>query len=153
MKIFLLLSMLLSSVFAKQYVFWVNKYSKEIELEAKIISKIARSSVKDKKIRLYIPNISEDEREVYSQYFSLAEDCESANFVFDTKGLADEECKRSGKLFFTNNYRRLVSDHRYYGAFFWSKSRPNIVFIKHRLQNFNVKLADEYSKYIEEINE
>lgn len=150
MKIFILLLMVISSLTAKQYVFMINKYDKEIDLEAKIIYKIASSSMKNRKVRLYIPDITKPQEYIYSQYFTLSDDCESADFVFDTKGIADKKCKKSNKLFFTNNYRRLVSNNRYYGAFFWSKSRPNIVFIRQRLNDNKLQLPEEYSKYIEE---
>jgi len=152
MKILILLLMIFSVAFSDQYVFLVNKFNKEIDFEAKIISKIATSSLKEK-IKLFIPNISEQEKEIYSQYCNLTKDCESANFIYENKGVFKGECEKSNKLFFTNNYRRLMADNRYYGAFFWSKSRPNIVFIKQRLEGNSVQLSKEYLKYIEDINE
>jgi len=152
MRIIIFISIIISSVFSEQYVFLVKKYDKEIEFEAKIISKIASSSVKEK-IKLFIPKISKQEKDIYSEYFYLTKDCKSANFIFDNKGLLNESCKKLNKLYFTNNYRRLISNTKYYGAFFWNKSRPNIVFIKQRLEQYNVKLSKEYIKYIEDINE
>ncbi len=154
MKILLLLYIIISFSFSDQYVFLIDKYDKEIELEAKIVSKIALSSiVESKRIKLFIPNISKQEKEIYSNYFDLTEDCKTANFIFDNKAGFDGECKKSNKLFFTNNYKRLIDDDKFYGAFFWSKSRPNIVFIKQRLEENNVKLSKEYLKYIEDMNE
>ncbi len=152
MKILILLLTVISFSFSEQHVFLVNTYDKEIEFEAKIISKIATSSLKEKVI-LYIPEISVQEKEIYSQFFTLTDDCKEANFIFDNKGLVSNECKKLGKLFFTNNYRRLMVNKQYYGAFFWSKSRPNIVFIKQRLEENHVQLSKEYSKYIEDIND
>ena len=35
-------------------------------------------------------------------------------------------------------------------AFFWQKGRPNIVFIKKRLQRFSISLPSTYDKYLEE---
>ncbi len=35
-------------------------------------------------------------------------------------------------------------------AFFWQKGRPNIVFIKKRLQHFSISLPPTYEKYVEE---
>ena len=152
MKILILLLTIISFSFSEQHVFLVNTYDKEIEFEAKIISKIATSSLKEKVI-LYIPEISVQEKEIYSQFFTLTDDCKVANFIFDNKGLVSNDCKKLDILFFTNNYRRLVANDKYYGAFFWSKSRPNIVFIRERLENNHVQLSKEYSKYIEDIND
>jgi len=152
MKIFILLLTIFSCAFSQQYVFLVKEYDKEIELEAKIISNIALSSTSEK-IKLFIPKITKQEQKIYSQYFNLANDCKSANFIFNNKGLLSDNCETEGKLFFTNNYKRLIKNSKYYGAFFWNKSRPNIVFIKQRLRENNVKLSAQYTKYIEDIDE
>ena len=152
MKILILLLTICSVAFSDQYVFLVNKYDKEIEYEAKIILKIATSSLA-KEIKLFIPDISEQEKKIYSEYFNLTKNCETANFIFDNKGTLTNDCKKQNKLFFTNNYKKLMANEKYYGAFFWSKSRPNIVFIKQRLEANSVLLSKEYLKYIEDINE
>jgi len=152
MKILILLFSIFSFGYTQQYVFMVDKYNKEVELEAKIISKIASSSIKEK-IKLYIPKISQQDKEIYSKYFDLSLDCESANFIFDKKGLIETSCKKFDKLFFTNNYKRLISNKKYYGAFFWNKSRPNIVFVKQRLMDNNINISKEHKQFIEDIYE
>lgn len=134
-----------------QYTFLVNKYDKEIELEAKIISKIALTSLKNEEPLLYIPQISQSEKEIYSQFFKLSSSCDDANFVFVKKSKdIFKECQKYDKLFFTNNYQKLLLDSRYFGAFFWNKSRPNIVFIKERLEYQSIKLPNEYEQFIED---
>ena len=130
----------------------LSKYDKETELEAKIVQKIAQSSIKDS-IKIFIPNISESERKIYSRFFKISKDCKSANFVYDKNGLTESSCKGLNKLFFTNNYKRLLSNKKYYGAFFWNKSRPNIVFVKQRLDEKSINLPKEYEGYIEEFYE
>lgn len=137
--------------YANQYVFFPNENNKEIELEAKLIAKIAKASAKED-VRVFIPNITKQEREVYSHYLKLVQECKDADFVFDKEGVVKKSCKDSKKLFFTNNYKRLLGNDLYYGAFFWNKSRPNIVFIKQRLEQNKVVLSKEYTQYIEELN-
>lgn len=148
MKILLLLLTFISFAFSEQYLFLVNKYDKEIELEAKIIAKIANSSLEEP-IKLFIPNISLSEKEIYSKHFEVTQKCEEANFIFDKRS-SSIPCDSSNKLCFTNNYKKLVADERYYGAFFWSKSRPNIVFVKNRLTKNDIQLSKEYAQFIEE---
>lgn len=147
-KLFLLFSLFALSLNA-QYLFLVDSYDKEIELEAKIIAKIAQASLNEE-IKLYIPDISDQEKQIYEQFFTLAKDCEEANFIFN-KRTTLSPCENSKKLCFTNNYRKLLSDKKYYGAFFWSKSRPNIVFVKERLAKNSVRLSPEYAQFIEEL--
>jgi len=151
MKSLLLLFCFFSFSYSEQYTFLVNKYDKEIELEAKIIANIAISSVNEN-IKLFIPEISNNEKKIYSKFFTLVNTCSNANFVFVKKTIKiSPSCNQDKKIFFTNNYRRLLKEPIYIGAFFWSKSRPNITFIKDRLIQQNVKLSNDYKKFIEDI--
>lgn len=137
---------------AEPYTFLVKQYDKEVELEAKIISKIANASTANK-IHLFIPEISQNEKEIYANFFTLVNNCSEANFVFVKKQVnIDALCQKKEKLFFTNNYQKLLSDNRYFGAFFWNKSRPNIVFIKQRLEDKQITLSNEYQQFIEDFN-
>ena len=150
MKILILILSLLTFINANQYTFLIKEYDKEIELEAKIISNIANSSIKDE-IILYIPNISKIEKKIYSKYFILSNSCENSNFVFVKQMIKEDElCSINKKLFFTNNYKKLLSNDRYFGAFFWNKSRPNIVFIKDRLIQNKINLPNTYEQFIED---
>lgn len=149
MKIRIILLTLFSFLQAENYTFLVQPYHKEIELEAKIISEIATSSLHEE-IKLFIPNISEAEKKVYSQYFTLSPQCETSNFVFVNKAVENETlCDHTKRLFFTNNYRKLLSDDKYYGALFWNKSRPNIVFSKNRLEKRAIVLPATFNQFIE----
>lgn len=151
MKRLILLLTFFSLLSAENYTFLVQPYSKEIELEAKIISEIATSSLHEE-IKLFIPNMSEMEKKVYSQYFTLTQKCETSNFVFVNKTVEHETlCDNTKRLFFTNNYRKLLSDDKYYGALFWNKSRPNIVFIKNRLDKKAIVLPSTFNQFIEGI--
>lgn len=153
MKNIIFLFILTSFSFANQYTFLVDKYDKETELEAKIIYKIAKATTKDD-LKLYIPQITKSEKYIYSKIFKIVNDCTNANFIYVKNNykidyLCDNNVNK--KIFFTNNYRRLLKDDRYLGAFFWNKSRPNITFIKDRLSKNNIKLSFEFKKFIEDI--
>ena len=109
MKSIIFLITLISFLNAEQYTFLVNKYDKELELEAKIISNIATASIKSE-IKLYIPEISNAEKEVYSKFFNLSDSCENANFIYIKKSIdTNSLCKstQNEKIFFTNNYEKL----------------------------------------------
>ncbi len=151
MKVLVLLFTIISFALSSQYTFLVNKYNKEIELEAKIISNIASIISKKEEIRLYIPNISDDEKAICSKFFKLSETCESSNFVFIKKvSKSLPPCSGKNKYFFTNNYKKLLNNEKFFGAFFWTKSRPNIVFIKNRLESKKIFLPKSYQKFIED---
>lgn len=149
MRVFILLLTILNFSFAENYTFLVQPYSKEVELEAKIIAEIATASFPGK-IKLFIPHMSEMEEKVYSKYFTLSPACETANFVFVNKSVEDETlCDSANRLFFTNNYRKLLLDEKYYGALFWNKSRPNIVFSEKRLKKRAIELPKTFEQFIE----
>jgi len=151
MRIVFFLFFLISFLYPEQYTFLVKKYDKEIELEAKIIDTIAMSLM-DSKTKLYIPQITEVERLIYSKIFQLEKTCTTANFIFVKNNIDSEDlCRNSNKIYFTNNYQKLLVHEEYLGAFFWSKSRPNIVFIKNRLSQRNIVLSKEYSQFIEDL--
>lgn len=151
MRIFILMLLLLNLLKAENYTFMLDAYTKEIELEATIIKRVASASLEQEEIRLFIPEISELEQKVYQNFFTLSSNCEDADFVFVKKSLdISSYCKNTKKLIMTNNYRKLLGDEKYYGAFFWQKSRPNITFISQRLQERNVKLPLEFDKFIED---
>lgn len=149
MKKILLILVFINSVFASSHTFLVNKYNKELELEAKIVSNIAKN-VLNKDIKIYIPNITEDEKNIYSKYFEVVQKCEDANFAFikDQRALRTS-CNNKEKVYFTNSYRKLMGDDRFIGAFFWSKSRPNVIFLQKRLDEYKIVLPSSYEKYIE----
>ena len=48
------------------------------------------------------------------------------------------------------DYDLLAKHSNAVSAFFWKKGRPNIVFIKKRLQYFSISLPPTYEKYVEE---
>ena len=108
MKFFICIFSIITSLFSSQYTFLLEKYDKEIELEAKILFDIAKSSIK-KDIKLFIPKITNIEKKVYSKYFILTKECKTSNFIFINKTIHnDKSCNKLNKLFFTNNYKKTI---------------------------------------------
>jgi len=151
MKGFIILFISIFFTYSNGYTFLVDKYDKEIELESKIILNIAEVSLHEK-VKLFIPHITISERDVYSKIFTLTKTCDKSNFVYvKTENNEDDLCMDKNKLYFTNNYKKLLSNDKYFGAFFWSKSRPNIVFIKSRLNREHLSLPQNYQQFIEDL--
>jgi len=150
--IFLIFSFIQFLCAAENYTFLVKEYNKEIELEAKIISNITQNlKIGQEKVSLYIPEISETEKNIYSGFFTIVNSCTEADFIFiKNEKTSNQLCNGNKKIFFTNNYDLLLKNEQFIGAFFWSKSRPNIVFVKNRLTKRNIILPEIYDKFIEE---
>jgi len=150
MKNLILVCLIISSSYSQNYTFLLNKYDKELELESKIISKIMNSAVSKQPV-LYIPEIKESEQYIYSKILTLGKNCDESNFIFIKRETETCTCEGKHKVYFTNNYKKLLSDEKFFGAFFWSKSRPNIVFIKNRLEENNIILPDSYLQFVEDM--
>ena len=150
MKKLILACLIVSSSYAQNYTFLLNKYDKELELESKIIAKIMNSTVKNDPV-LFIPEVKESEKYIYSKIVTLGKTCNTSNFIFIKRESDSSTCKEKHKFYFTNNYKKLLSDEKFFGAFFWSKSRPNIVFIKNRLEKNNITLPNSYLQFVEDI--
>jgi hypothetical protein len=149
MKFIILILLFCKIVFASNYLFLVEEYNKELELEAKIISKIASNSL-HKDVKIFIPQLEDKEKKIYSKIVALANNCDESNFVFVKRANLKKECNLTNKIFFTNDYKKLLKEDKYIGAFFWSKSRPNIVFVKNRLEKNKVTLPNDFNQYIED---
>lgn len=148
-KIFLILIFLLSYTQA-QYTFIIKKYSKEIELEAKIIANISKA-ITNKNAKIFIPKMKEKNYPIYANYLNIVRSCEEAELIYIKDSIKKlTPCKNQNKLYFTNNYKILLSEQKFIGAFFWSKSRPNIVFIKNRLEKNKIVLPQNYTQFVEE---
>ncbi|RXK04481.1 hypothetical protein [Halarcobacter bivalviorum] len=152
MKLFFITIFLPLILSANKYTYLLDEYQKETELEAKIVTKIAKDILVDKPIYLYIPHMQELDKKIYSLSVKIVQNCNKANFIF-VKYSKPYPCekKQNPHYLLTNNYKQLLSNSNFLGAFFWSKSRPNIVLIRERLKQKKVKLSEEYERYIEDI--
>lgn len=151
-KIIFYLIFIIELLNGDNYVFLMQKSSAEIELEAKIVSKIAKDIFKTNHVVIFMPNQKQDVLDIYSQFAIITNSCEEANLIFikDQSIAPKEECIKKQKLILTNNYKRLLSDEKFSGAFFWSKARPNIVFSKSKLAQAGINLPTSYSQFVEE---
>jgi len=81
--------------------------------------------------------------------FNVVENFNDAKLIILSKNV-DKIKKFPKKHIFVLNYDLLETIPNSFGAFFWKKGRPNIVFIKPRLKEQLLKLSSELEPYIEE---
>lgn len=75
--------------------------------------------------------------------FTVAPSCSKADVVYAGKLL--QVCPK--KPIFTDNYETFKNNENVFGAFYWSKGRPNIMFDSNRMENLNLKLPENLKKY------
>jgi hypothetical protein len=150
-RVLILLTIFTPFVWANNYTYLVEEYTKETELEAQIVLKIAKDIIQDDTIKLFIPDISSLEKRIYTKETTLVDSCKEANFIFVKSDQKLQCTQDSDQFILTNNYRQLRNNENFIGAFFWSKSRPNIVLVKQRLFEKNINLPNEYQQFIEDL--
>lgn len=118
-----------------------------IELEAKIVSQIAKAFVFDPKI--YIIGSNEQLNSFFSLYSKLSSSCEDANFIYIKNELDINKCKNKRKFFFTDNKKTYKKNSDILGAFFWFKSRPNIKISSSRARKYNLIIPSDYKRFVD----
>lgn len=80
---------------------------------------------------------------------SIVETCKQAKVLILSNGKGiPKSC--IDKPILVLDYELLVKHSNAVSAFFWQKGRPNIVFIKKRLEKYSISLPSTYDKYVEE---
>ena len=83
-----------------------------------------------------------------STKMSPTENIKNARLILITKKIPENI--PSNAILITTEYSLLIKEPRVVGAFFWQKGRPNILFVRKRMQEVNITLGREFDKYIED---
>jgi hypothetical protein len=78
----------------------------------------------------------------------FVDDCSGADLAILEKSKIEKNCTDISII--TLEYDLLKKYPNSIGSFFWQKGRPNIVFIKSRLENQNIVLDSAFDEFIEE---
>ena len=118
----------------------------DVQLESAIFNKVITAVTMQKKPKVYIYKHN-DALEEYPVGIELVNECKDADLVLiSTFENLPEACK--GKILFGTRYSHLRNPN-VIGAFFWQKGRPNILFYQYRLDQHDIKLDENFQKYIE----
>ena len=80
---------------------------------------------------------------------NMAKTCKEAKvLILSSEKNMPKHCR--AKPILVLDYDLLKKHSNAVAAFFWQKGRPNIVFLKKRLQHFSISLPPTYEKYVEE---
>lgn len=117
-------------------------------METQIIEKIATSLFPKQRITAW--GETTDQKNIIRQSKKIEEavDSSHADLIIVSKNLPQNLSHNT--VIITTEYTLLKNDERIIGAFFWQKGRPNLLFLRPRMQKANVKLGHEFDKYIED---
>ena len=124
-------------------------YADEKESATKIVKAMV-NVINTSEQKIWIP---EDDKNIFKLLnkgaFNITKKCENANLIIlREKRLLAPKCMQKPLVILDydlfNDYDNAVA------AFFWKKGRPNIVFIKKRIEKFKITLPLSYEIYEEE---
>ena len=135
MKILIALFLSLLPLFSKN-IYFIQDCSNINELEAKIISQIAQTFLKEPKI--FIAEAEEKISPYFSKDLSIEINCNNANFIYIKKGSQ-----------FDINSCEHKNNEDIFGAFYWFKSRPNVKLSSKKAKSLDIEIPDDYLKFVD----
>ncbi len=119
---------------------------KDVKYEIKILEKIAEDITHKTLIKVYVIGYDKKKIKNFSNHFTLVQDISDADIVIINK-YKDIHNLRN-KIIITTDFSLLKEIPESIGALYWKKGRPHIIFIKERLKDYNIKLSDDYKRFI-----
>lgn len=117
-------------------------------METQIIERIAASLFPKQTIAAWGETADQKNMIRQSEKIKEAVDSSHADLIIVSKNLPQN--LSSNTVIITTEYGFLKKDERVIGAFFWQKGRPNLLFVRPRMQKANISLGHEFNKYIED---
>jgi hypothetical protein len=118
------------------------------DISTKITQSIL-SAISIDKYKVWIDTGYDIDEFIDKRKFNTVQDCKKADVLILADAInISKECMNKVSIVF--DYDLLNKHENAVGTFFWKKGRPNIVFVKDRIEKFNIVLPESYIKYIEE---
>lgn len=150
MKLFFFILLFISPLISKN-IYLIQSSSNIDELEAKIISQVASAFIKNPKI--YISGGNLQLNSFLKKYSKVEYNCEEANFVYIKKdsneNLNISRCSVKKRVLFTDDKNIFKNNQNVIGAFYWFKSRPNIVLSSNRTKQLNMVIPTSYERFVD----
>jgi hypothetical protein len=135
--------------------FYGHLYALERDSTLKIYHKLFFSLAPKAVISVYVND--EEYRQVFltSKKLYLVSDPKEADIVLITnertlgRVFAENQSLKIGRkpILFVTDYHFLGKSENIVGAFYWRKGRSQLLFIKNRLDKYNITLPDEYQRF------
>lgn len=115
---------------------------------AQIIDKVLDALIHEEKVLTWGETNEHLQIIQQSPKMEWTDDPKKAKFLLISKSIPDNISANA--IVFTTEYKLLKKEERIIGAFFWQKGRPNLLFLRNRLQEKKLTLGKEFNKYIED---
>ncbi len=119
------------------------------QLKIQILEKIILDIQQNERLKVWSDDKSLEEAFRSADRFDIVQTCESADLIIlARKKYVPKGCETCPV--FVLSYELLKDIPESFGALFWKKGRPNIVFIESRLKKFNITLSDALTSYVDD---
>ena len=119
------------------------------KIKLKILQNICMGIETSKNMKIWSDEDSVKDAFISLHKFEVVNDFKKADLIILKNNFASLD-KYKNKHIFVLDYNLLNKIPNSFGALFWKKGRPNIVFIKSRLDKQKLYLSSELKPYIEE---
>jgi len=115
--------------------------------ELKLYEKILPVIFKEKTLNVYADAKSKELLK-HSDKFKILQNCDEDTIVLitDKSSFIPDLCK--DKPIFATSYSLYKNNTNSFGAFYWRKGRPQIIFKNEAIKQFNLKIPKNLQKYI-----
>jgi len=83
----------------------------------------------------------------FSEKIQIVDNVKLSNIVLVNSD--DSKLETYNKILFVTSYKDLKKYKNAIGALYWKKGRPQVIFLKKRLDNYNIEVAAYLRKYVE----
>lgn len=135
-KFYLLLFVIFIPVFAQQSPEYI-----EVKIIKKLLIDMSQNqTVKVCTIGYKVERLSDEK--------IIVTDCYNADFIIIGKDSYLIYKNKPAILLNVDDIKNIKTYRNVIGAFYWKKGRPQLIFLKDRMQIYNIKLPKEYERFI-----
>ena len=117
----------------------------DIETASKIFDKLFYAVLQKEEIFVFTKDEEYKKVFINSKYLKIVDNPIKCDIILanDKNDLKNS----NNKIVFTNEKELLEEQENVIGAFYWNKGKPEIVFMKERIEKNNLKLQEGFEKY------
>jgi hypothetical protein len=113
-------------------------------VEVRLIEKILIDMTDKQPVNVCVINYDVNRILHYSTYLRITK-CENADFMIIGKDAEEINCNKPAIVFDEDLIKKVKNA---VGILYWKKGRPQLIFIKNRLDKYKIQLPNEYRGYL-----
>ncbi len=131
-------------------ILFVNSLASDLnKIKVEIISQISSVIMKKERVKVFVSDRKFLKLKKDTKKIKFVNTCQDADIIVckDIKNLP-KECRN--KIILCTRYRSYKRSDSAFGAIFWQKGRPNLIFSAKSIKERGIRLPNSFRKYIDE---